>query len=318
MVAQNVIDYSKQLLRQLCKDYNLNEDEVLAKYFPEFEFEDINVFLNKSTRGKNGETNIVREKTIKNLLEKKIPDSFFEQSSEWKNLRDAIFNLAERIYPNEDISVLKVESKGGLGNKFDFNFVLNGKVKKIEFKFGAKSINQLAQFLQIPVKSCDFLSESYVDFYYNNYVPKLYSLRGKLIPDKETYIKRIGFTKLSDDPIRNLNDLTNEEKKQFREKANIFYHESAKEFLKKDIKFDIEKFNEKLEEQKGKIYMLYKDGTFHIDEMSDEDLTCVSYIIKPEQKRIFATSVSGMEISIHLRWQNGNGLGNPSLQVKKE
>ena len=326
MVAQNVIDYSKKLLSQVCKDYNLNEDEVFAKYFQEIELKDIETF-EISGKHDNDKNNKMREKIIQKILEKKIPESFFEQSSEWKKINDAVWNYVKTLVPNEYISTVKIEPKGGRKFNHDFNIIVNNKLFKIELKFNAENIDKAPQFVS-PMKPDQYMNHSYQEYFYDNYLPKLCEFSEFSIPDKSEYLNTIhqsypkcmkNFQELYYQGCKGSSQYTADEKAiQFYKLSLELSKESRKKFLENTDLIDSKLSHYLKESQKNKIYMLYKNGMFFKEEIIDVD----EYEIKhwkrnPEKYRFEAVTKANKNIEILLRWKNGEGIAFPAFQIKR-
>ena len=95
--------------------------------------------------------------------------------------------------------------------------------------------------------------------------------------------------------------------------AKKLSEKSINEFIKLN-ELDIQKLSEYLmKTQKDKYYMLYKDNRFHMESVNMEEYELVSY--EKQKNGFIATSKTGNEIKILLRWKNGNGIAYPAFQI---
>ena len=67
--------------------------------------------------------------------------------------------------------------------------------------------------------------------------------------------------------------------------------------------------------QEDKIYMLYDGRRFHLEQINMDDYRITECIKKPERSSYIATTASGNNLSILLRWKNGNGIAFPAFQI---
>jgi hypothetical protein len=101
----------------------------------------------------------------------------------------------------------------------------------------------------------------------------------------------------------------------FYEKANNASRECISQFIE-NTDLNIEKLSHYLvESQNEKIYLLYKNDKFYIQETNSNDYIIESYIKNPEKSRYDALTKSQKKINILLRWKNGNGIAYPAFQI---
>jgi hypothetical protein len=76
----------------------------------------------------------------------------------------------------------------------------------------------------------------------------------------------------------------------------------------------IEKLNQYLlQSQDEKIYILYKNGEFHLQLSNPDDYIIQTY--EKQSNRYVAITKSDKKIKILLRWKNGNGIAYPAFQI---
>ena len=111
---------------------------------------DIENFIKKSTKDKNGEINDMREDIILNIINKNIPQEYYEKNPKWEDLRKAlnewIIRIKEKEFPRMKDEVIKFEKKGGRKNSYDFLMKVSGKSgrnnseKEYKIEFGNQFI----------------------------------------------------------------------------------------------------------------------------------------------------------------------------------
>jgi hypothetical protein len=194
----------------------------------------------------------------------------------------------------------------------------------IEFKFNAQSVDEAPQFVS-PMKPSQYLETSYEEYYYNNYLILLSNEFNLLLPDKTEYMHKIH----SDKPkcmVEYQDKYYKESKgssKYTKIEEDIKFYNRAKEVSKNSIKTFIENNNLKIDEltnyllntQTNKVYMLYKNGKIYLECINPENYEIVSYKKEPELQRYVATTKTGIELKILIRWKNGNGIAYPAFQI---
>ena len=280
-----------------------------------------------ATRSDNDAHNKVREKIINYMPY--IDEDYFsdpEFGTSWRQLRTSFEQKMTEICPS--YSSYSVQHKAGRNFNYDFEvkfFNLNKeliKTVKLEFKYNAASIDETPQFVS-PMKPSQYLSQSFEEYYYFNYLVPLLNKFSLTVPDLEIYLKQIHGNKpkcMTD--AQNLYYQGCKQSSQFTgtENALNFYkacNDASSECIKNFISesdLDIEKLNQYLtQSQDDKIYLLYKDGSFHIQYSNSADYIIQSY--EKENNRYLATTASNKKVKILLRWKNGNGIAYPAFQI---
>lgn len=288
----------------------------------------IHLFQQQSKRSKNDKSNKIRELIIGAILNDKIPKVYYE-SPLWKKLRMELICYVDTIASDSvsQINTIQCIHKGGRKFNFDFTIILNSIIEfNIEFKFNASKVDDAPQFVS-PMKPSQYLSNSYEQYYYKNYLVDL-SLKYNLkLTNLETYIKSIHTNKpecmlefqrqyykgcksssqysgLSND-IMFYNDCKNVCKKSI-----VDFISQPENLLNKD-----KLSNYLLNSQKNKHYMLYK-----MNKITHNYLNYLNYEIEtvkalPKKNSYYAITKSGQQIKILLRWKNGNGIAFPAFQI---
>lgn len=238
-----------------------------------------------------------------------------------------MWDYIQQIIPEgENLKSILCEHKGGRRYHYDFHIILNDKHQfNIELKFNAEKITDAPQFVS-PMNPSQYLSSSYENYYYDNYLSILATLGGFNMPQREIYLKEVNMTnppclvdfqtkyyngcKKSSRYTGNSNDI------EFYKEANKLSRKSITSFIEEN-ELDFSKLSQHLQStQISKHYMLYHNNIFHhhIADISDyEIISCEKY---PEKYKYVTTSKNGCKLTILLRWKNGNGIALPAFQIK--
>jgi hypothetical protein len=275
----------------------------------------------------NDSKNKLREHIISFIINDKIPANYFNLPK-WNNLKTAIFN-----YFDSFINVpynIECITKGGRKNKYDFKILITDEHKKIfeyliEFKYNIKQINQAPQFVS-PMKPSQYMTISYEEYYYKNYLPKIADYLGvKNLPNEDIYLNQIHSTKPKCMEIyqkkyyqgcRSSSQYTSlKEDVEFYNFCKKISRESITTFLNNaDLNHDmLSKYL--FETQDNKIYMLYYNGIFYKEEILQDNYKIISVDKNPEKHTFTCLTIAKNKIKILLRWKNGNGIAFPAFQI---
>ena len=282
-----------------------------------------------SAKGLNDKNNKTRENIIGSIINSKVPVEFYE-IPRWLQLKTSIHNYITELDKNP-FDKIDCKHKGGRKFNFDFNIILYSedlgtepRVYNIELKFNASAIDEAPQFVS-PMKPSQYLSSSYEDYYYTNYLPRLSTMSNLSTPSKETYMAQIHTNKPK--CIKDFQEIyykgceasskftKNEEDIKFYELAKQLSSESISTFIAQ-TDLNIGLLSEYLHtSQQGKIYMLYSDGKFTKQYANLADYMIVSVVKNPQKFRYECLSANGKKINVLLRWKNGNGIAFPAFQI---
>ena len=308
------------IIQRACKRY-----VCFLKSFPEIfvgktgnylNYDSINAFL-KTDRRFNDKNNKTREMLVVSIINDNIPTYYYIGSRRWRNIKkavnDFITNAYERCSTNPTIDTIKATLKAGRKNHHDLDLLINNEFNlNVELKFNASTLADAPQFVNIG-KPSRFMSGIFEEYFYDNYLQEI-TVFGKLESiDREVYLKQVHG--LSPKCLRTY---------QKKYKDDIEFYNKCNEVSKKSIKkfieqtdLDINKLSEYLmETQKDKVYMMYKNGRFHIEDVNMDDYVLTSYAKDPSKFRYVTTSKSGKKTNVLLRWKNGNGIAFPAFQIK--
>jgi hypothetical protein len=291
-------------------------------------YKDIAVFNNSIAHKKkdNDKNNNIRENIIVCVLKNTVPEKYFKFSKLWHNIKESIYMFINDI-GIRDIDNLVVKRKAGRKNNYDFEIIdNNNETYKVEFKFNIDKIDDAPQYAS-PAKPSNFLSISYEEFFYDNYLRHIIQLDNRLtLPSKEEYIKSVN--NVNPKCVKELSELYYRGAKrsskytglesdiEFYNKTNEIANDSIREFIYK-ADLDIDKLSRYLiDTQKDKIYMLYKNGKIVKEIKEPESYMLVDYWRCDKNKnRYIVLAKNGKYINVLLRWKNGNGVAFPSFQI---
>lgn len=286
-------------------------------------YESINKF-NEYKRKNNYINNKIREILLIAIINNIIPNEYYLLSNKWKIIKLNINKYIKTIYKNK-ITNIKCIRKGGRKYKYDFCIIIN-KVNyfNIEFKFNCSKVSESPQFVS-PMNPSKYLTSSYEEYYYDNYLNKLLKLFNLKIPNKSVYLKEIHSTKpkcMMEYQKKYYNGCKRSTKFTNNEKDIIFYNK-CKELSKQSIsnficenELNLKKLSKYLQEtQKNKYYMLFKNNMFFLENIDMNNYELISYKKDPKKSRYIVTTKTNNIIKILLRWKNGNGIAYPAFQI---
>ena len=267
--------------------------------------EDISSFFEKNTKTNNDCINKLRESIIENILNDTIPKKWYSDNLQWFNVA---FHLKEFVKKINKSELKEVTIKAGRNFNYDFLFEFkNGEIEKIEFKNGVTDITKYPEILS--VSSNSFIKGiSYPDYFYDIY---LTAITNDEPPTKEFYLKNIHKNKVNCDFFINLKKENN---------FKITVDESIDDYLQNYLNFDFDAFKLKIKDQIDKKFMLWKDGVFYLDFLTEGDIDIIPEIILKGGKNGFNTIILNTKNNscyhLLLRWKNGLGILYPAWQVK--
>ena len=218
----------------------------------------------------------------------------------------------------------------GRKNNFDFIVIFynsdSQKIQenKLEFKYNASCVDEAPQFVS-PMKPSQYLSSSFEEYWFDNYLNTLFEKFGFVMPEKTTYLKEIHKDKPNcmKEPQLLYYQGTTKSSKYTGDKTAIDFCEEAKRLSNECIAnfinntdLDTEKISKYLlKSQDSKIYLLYKNENFNIQSKNNDDYIIESYTKNPDKYRYEAVTKSQKKMNILLRWKNGNGIAFPAFQI---
>lgn len=286
-------------------------------------YSDINAFV-ISDKKYNDKNNKTRENIIGAVINNKIPIEYYKYSRRWNNLKKNIESYIYDLIGYNNINNIVLIHRGGRKYNYDFTIIVNNIEYNVELKFNAENIDDTPQIVS-PVKTSKYLSRSYEEYYYDNYLPKLISPNNIKYPNRSQYITEIHgnkpkcmeyFQNIYYQGCSKSSKYTGDKNSiEFYNLSNSIDKISRENFIN-ITELNINALSAYLKEtQKNKIYMLYKYNKFHKQIVNINDYELVRYEKYPEKFKYVAYSASGKQIDILLRWKNGNGIAFPAFQI---
>jgi len=287
--------------------------------------EQITVFdkVIKGGRGKNDANNKAREDILQALTEDRIPPEFYQDQTngtKWTHIKEGFHQKIHALCPLEFDSY-KMTQKAG--RKFNYDFAVDyfnlGNIvysKKLEFKFGAKSIGKLPQFYQKNTNWDIIKGPSYHEYFYDNFLPQILALDPEAPPlvERDVYTKLVMRTDPECHPffeyLRGAEGIEPVKRKALIQKSIADY---LKEY---GAEIDLEKFGRTLAEtQEGKQYLLYDpiSKAFYL-EQADFSINSLAFGGIVNNNTIVVNS-GKHQFGLLLRWKNRQGVLNTAWQV---
>ena len=286
---------------------------------------DILVFSTTYPKKYNKASNDKREAILETI--QRCHKSFLTHplfGDKWRHIQkqwmDSIHRLAkERKIP--PYTRVEVEREGGRGSHHDFHFVYYdvdipvGTII-IEFKNGANNINKLPQILSLQAKF-PLVQETFDVYWYHHGYDKYRACDPSLKepkPSLEEYVKIVTNVDASIHPA--IQELRDQEENFKKEKKRVVDSVITK-FLNDYAKtINLSAFSEKVKDsQSGKIYLLWNDGQFYMDEIKEEEMTNLVFDSIKNGNTLLLKSGNTFYHAL-LRWRNHQGILNPAWQIK--
>lgn len=296
--------------------------------------QDIEAFnMNLIEKSQNDDMNKKREAIVEMIINKAVPEELYQTSTKWSAMRTSVWSYVEKVMAHAGISAskeqIKCATKAGRGHNFDFSLTIidiNGRRHdlKLELKFNASTISDAPQFVS-PMKPSQYMSGSYEEFFYENYLWQLTELAGICLPDKALYLKQVHGNKPQ--CIKEIQDkyyagckssskfTGDADDLAFYHKANELSKESIAAFISNN-ELNLIKLGEYLKvSQQGKYYMMFKNEEYHMETVDMDEYELVNVNAEPSKSRYIVTTKTGRELKVLLRWKNGNGIAYPAFQI---
>jgi len=150
-----------------------------------------------SEKRKNDENNKTREHIIGAIINNEVPDEYYS-IREWIDMKNRVIEYLNKLNGKPYDSV-KCEHKGGRANKSDFKITFRCEdvtepTFKVELKYNASDVEDAPQFVS-PCKPSKFMTNSYEEYFYDNYLPRLQAASGFQMPPRDDYLKQVHGTK---------------------------------------------------------------------------------------------------------------------------
>lgn len=241
----------------------------------------------------------------------------------WRTVYQAWLDALKRVAIETDVppyTDTKIGVKGGRGFHYDADVMYyNGKEmvasRMIEFKNGGTNISEQPQFLSLQAKFALF-EETYDKFYYENYLDKYIACDSKITvakPSLELYLKSVTSTNYSILPFF---EQLKARELFFQKEKNAVVNASITDYLTRyGHNLNVSAFSEKVKAtQSNKIYLLWRDGKFCSDTMSEAEMSDMTFHAIKNGNVLEVKSGSTI-YGLLLRWRNHKGILNPAWQI---
>jgi hypothetical protein len=290
--------------------------------------EDILTFFTPSTRAENDATNKKRERVISLLSN--IPAEFLESEDVgryWLLLQDSWDQTLATVAESTKIppyASTKITMRGGRSYHYDADVTFCDSdgtelaTRKIEFKYGARTIKAIPQYLSLQAKFEMFGSSSttYDKFWYERYLDAYRACDPGLTEEKpalDEYLKLVTATSATHPFFKQM-----KERKTANQKAkDTVVNDSITAYLTEfGCSLDLATISSKVRtSQSEKIFLLWADGEFHIDQITEPEMTDLR-IKGIRNGNLLELEAAGTTHSLLLRWRNGGkGILNPAWQI---
>jgi hypothetical protein len=284
--------------------------------------ESILIFFEKGKRAENDARNKIRESILEKIQD--IPDTYKEDTvygEKWKTLEKEWKSILETLKEKTnlpDYTRYEILMKGGRRFHYDAELLFYNEIesvgsRKIEFKYGGKSVKTIPQFLSLRANN-EYFDIGYDEYYYDTHLQMYLDCDPELkdIPiSKEEYLK---YVKQIDYSKHILFQKLKERESMNKSFKNAVVNSSIKKYLETySDTFQLEKFKEKLKETQGeKYYFIWSNGKFTYDAMDCSGEIKLGSIVKGN-----VLEVEGCDLvyRLLLRWRNHKGILNPALQI---
>ena len=281
-------------------------------------------YVKGKSRGKNDLNNKIREFILEDIITSPIIDTFIsdaEYGTKWKHLRDSWATTLKSFVICTTTDDIKVVRRGGRAYNYDFDVSVNGGASyKVEFKFGAKGITSLPQFLSPNLSEGDkcFL-DGYPSYFYNNYILKEdpWKSCGVHITWEE-YLKDVQSPSSKHPFFAKLYEIEKTHPEKYKEQCRLVKKSISEWLTSNHPRLDIEAVSDKFIRSQGeKIYVLWHVDKFYTETISNDDLKVDTIVGLNKQKNsILVNSASKkLQYKMLLRWKNHQGTLYPAWQI---
>jgi len=288
----------------------------------------IDIFYTRCNRGENDKYNKLREEIVCDIVNNDIPIIYYEDvtfGSRWNNLTRNLISSIGVISGEYDTISMKI--MGGRNYNYDFmlsvtnNNVITG--KKIEFKY-AKSIFKYPQFLSLYITNpkSKFINNSFIDFWYNNYMDDFIEYANRFSDITVTKPRLINYKKMINDTqkktnyMRNIKMVVSSLDPHEKLLMNRVVNSAIEHFVRVEyVNLNIEKLRTVFDNQKNKVFLCCWDGKFTTNSISSY-LELNNIAISHTSNSIIIKNIdNGSKIKLLLRWKNGKGCAGPAWQI---
>jgi hypothetical protein len=266
-------------------------------------------------RDNNDKSNKIREQILMNGFNGKTAEfcNDPEHGAKWRHVKDS-FESSLRALGGE--GSMNVIARGGRNYNYDFEVVRSDCTHKVEFKFGGNSVESLPEFFN-PAANKAFHPELYADLFYTDHLPAIADLYGLTPPPKEDYMRHV-YKNTSKHPFFVAFRAAESARPDLYSKKGKLVAASITAYLEKvknetNLELLTEEF---MRSQSGKHFLIWSNGEFHHDSISDAELTAKSVVgVRNGNILVIQSAEPKTRHEMLLRWKNHLGVLFPAWQI---
>ena len=267
-------------------------------------------------RGSNDGCNKRREAVLLSIVNETAPLNDPVHSAAWMQLA-RLFKEALVTLGGDQGEMISVKAKGGRGSNYDFLVTFAGNAIPVEFKYGAKGITSLPQFVSLAANK-EFHNEVYAKFFYDNYLPQTAALYGLTVPPEDIYLAEVHQNTGTHAFFEQAYNAEKAAPAELNNKKSAIVSKSIAEFLSRVS--STTRLNALTAEfqrsQAGKKFLLFHNGAFYHDSLKPTELIAKNVIgVRNGNLLVVQTEEPGTTIKMLLRWKNHLGILYPAWQT---
>jgi hypothetical protein len=264
-------------------------------------------------RNTNDSLNKTRETFLASLLDSPQP--------EYEDIRNQWNAFLHSLCQDEHDRVT-VKKIGGRSANYDFeiSFYKDGtclKTIKTDYKHNASTLQSLPEFFS-PAADKPYLSVSYAQWYYHQYLDRVCSIYGLSKPDEVTYLQCVYNNDYDKHPFFRAFYVAEAQgtREQYKQKQQLV-KQSINEYLQSFINsLDLRAIEQDIRNrQVNKVFILWNLKEFRADTIRDDELDIVGVEGIKNGNTIVLSTKAGTKYNMLLRWKNHIGILYPAWQI---
>jgi hypothetical protein len=235
----------------------------------------------------------------------------------WTHLAQLFNDALLEIGKNQAVTELK--AKGGRGSNYDFLVTFaDGTRVPVEFKYGAKGITSIPQFVSLAANK-EFHNELYAKFFYDTYLPQTASLYNLDTPPEDVYLAQVHQNTGSHPFFEQAYTAEKAASTELNKKKSVIVSKSITDFLNRvSSTTRLDALTAEFQRsQAGKKFLLFHNGAFYHDSLKPTELIAKNVIgVRNGNLLVIQTEEPKTTIEMLLRWKNHLGILFPAWQTR--
>ena len=235
----------------------------------------------------------------------------------WTHLAQLFNSALLEIGNNQAVS--QVKAKGGRSSNYDFLVTFaDGSQAPVEFKYGAKGITSIPQFVSLAANK-EFHTELYAKFFYDTYLPQTAALYGLTPPPEEVYLAQVHQNTGSHPFFEQAYTAEKSAPAELNKQKSEIVAKSITDFLNRvSSTTRLDALTAEFQRsQAGKKFLLFHNGAFYHDSLKPTELITKNVIgVRNGNLLVVQTEEPGTTIELLLRWKNHLGILFPAWQTR--